>query len=326
MATTDHYNLTKPEYTDAADIGDINDNMDKIDTALYGMKTKQAAVSDPTAAGTSSTFIAQIKQDTNGKIYDVLKKTVAVSNAGVTLAWGTQKTIGSVAGTNLTATLPANPVSKSTVDSALGAGSGTTFYRKDGTWATPSVSKSQVDTALGAGSGSTFYRKDGTWATPSVSKSQVDSALGAGSGSTFYRKDGSWATPSVTKSQVDSALGAGSGSTFYRKDGSWATPTDDIAIVRTFSAFESIAVSANDTKSIKAADLDYNGSSMGAPSGYKAAAVLYFTPGESHCGVDLVNGAPTDSSTTVMRVRNNSSSTRGCSPSITVLYLKSNLF
>ena len=45
MATghTDHLNLTKPAYDDAADIEVINDNMDVIDTAIYNLQNKGSA-------------------------------------------------------------------------------------------------------------------------------------------------------------------------------------------------------------------------------------------------------------------------------------------
>ena len=40
MATeTTNYHLKKPDYADTADIGDINGNMDDIDTALHGLRT-----------------------------------------------------------------------------------------------------------------------------------------------------------------------------------------------------------------------------------------------------------------------------------------------
>lgn len=71
-------------------------------------KIVQAAVADPSASGTSNTFIATISQDANGKI-TVTKKTVAVTNSAPTLAWGTTSTIGTVAGTNLQVKMPANP-------------------------------------------------------------------------------------------------------------------------------------------------------------------------------------------------------------------------
>lgn len=35
--TTQYYDLIKPEYSDDADIGDINDNMDTIDGALHDL-------------------------------------------------------------------------------------------------------------------------------------------------------------------------------------------------------------------------------------------------------------------------------------------------
>ena len=71
-------------------------------------KIVQAAVADPSASGTSNTFIATISQDANGKI-TATKKTVAVTNSAPTLAWGATSTIGTVAGTNLQVKMPANP-------------------------------------------------------------------------------------------------------------------------------------------------------------------------------------------------------------------------
>ena len=71
-------------------------------------KIVQAAIADPSASGTSNTFIATISQDTNGKI-TATKKTVAVTNSAPTLSWGATSTIGSVAGTNLQVKMPANP-------------------------------------------------------------------------------------------------------------------------------------------------------------------------------------------------------------------------
>ena len=45
MATaTLHYGFVKPEYSDAADIEDINGNMDEIDTALYNLDQKAGTV------------------------------------------------------------------------------------------------------------------------------------------------------------------------------------------------------------------------------------------------------------------------------------------
>lgn len=65
---TEHYNLEKPGYDDARDIGVINGNMDTIDDELYKRKGVQTAVVDPTASGTSVTFIKTIMQNTQGVI------------------------------------------------------------------------------------------------------------------------------------------------------------------------------------------------------------------------------------------------------------------
>lgn len=85
-------------------------------------KIVQEAVTDPTASGTSNTFIASISQDANGKI-TASKKIVAVTNSAPTLSWGETSTIGSVAGTNLQVKMPANPntdtkVTQSAVDAS----------------------------------------------------------------------------------------------------------------------------------------------------------------------------------------------------------------
>ena len=47
MATnTTNFNLSKPEYTDTADIAVINSNMDKVDTSLQGIGTGLAIISN----------------------------------------------------------------------------------------------------------------------------------------------------------------------------------------------------------------------------------------------------------------------------------------
>ena len=46
MQTTTNYNMSKPEYTDAADIAPISGNMDTIDTALHKARTRDADLYD----------------------------------------------------------------------------------------------------------------------------------------------------------------------------------------------------------------------------------------------------------------------------------------
>lgn len=84
---TTNYDLIKPEYEDTADIKDINDNMDALDTILDGMKTKQTAVTDPTADGTAVAFIDSVSQDENGEI-TVTKKTVKTMAGATSSAAG----------------------------------------------------------------------------------------------------------------------------------------------------------------------------------------------------------------------------------------------
>lgn len=119
--------ITDGATTNPVTIGDSNKTVTAGNVVLYGSKEfvwtgsaweelgnegsykiVQAAVADPSASGTSNTFIDTISQDANGKI-TATKKTVAVTNSAPTLAWGATSTIGTVAGTNLQVKMPANP-------------------------------------------------------------------------------------------------------------------------------------------------------------------------------------------------------------------------
>ena len=111
---TSHYSLVKPGYDDERDIGVINSNMDTIDTTLYGKKNTQSAVSDPSASGTSVTFIKSISQNTQGVITPA-KATVS------TMGGATSSAAGSIG-------LVPQPASADR----------TKFLKGDGTWATPS--------------------------------------------------------------------------------------------------------------------------------------------------------------------------------------------
>lgn len=130
MATdlTPNYNLKKPDYTEDADIYDINDNMDTIDTALKGhdtgKKNVQTAVSDPTASGTGITFIKSISQNTQGVINPAKGTVREMSGAN-----------GTTAGSSGLVPAPA-------------ATDNGKFLRGDKTWATPT----NTDTKNTAGS------------------------------------------------------------------------------------------------------------------------------------------------------------------------------
>ena len=119
--------ITDGAKTNPVVLGDSNKTVTAGNVVLYGSKEfvwtgsaweelgnegsykiVQAAVADPSASGTSNTFIDTISQDTNGKI-TTTKKTVAVTNSAPTLAWNATSTIGTVAGTNLQVKMPANP-------------------------------------------------------------------------------------------------------------------------------------------------------------------------------------------------------------------------
>jgi len=110
---TTNYDLIKPAYEDTADIADINTNMDSIDTLLAARKTKQTAKTDPTASGTSATFIDTITQNANGEI-TATKKTVRTMTGATSEAAG------------VTGLVP-----------APGTGDTGKFLKGNGTWATP---------------------------------------------------------------------------------------------------------------------------------------------------------------------------------------------
>ena len=122
--STTHYELIKPEYAETADVASFNTNMDTIDTALYGMKTKQTAKTDPTASSNAKAFIDSITQNENGEITATKKNVADMTGAG-----------SSAAGANGLVPAPA-------------AGDNTKFLRGDGAWAVP------TDTTYGAATSS----------------------------------------------------------------------------------------------------------------------------------------------------------------------------
>lgn len=67
--------LIKPGYDDTADIADINSNTDEFAARIANCKPKQTAKTDPSADGTSATFIATLTQNANGEV-TATKKTV----------------------------------------------------------------------------------------------------------------------------------------------------------------------------------------------------------------------------------------------------------
>lgn len=59
---TENYNLIKPDYTDSADIGDINGNMDIIDTAMKGLDDTKQPISDNTLTTTAKNVPGAINE------------------------------------------------------------------------------------------------------------------------------------------------------------------------------------------------------------------------------------------------------------------------
>ena len=216
----------------------------------------------------------------------------------------------------------------------LGGGSGSTFLKKDGTWATPTdtdtntnqLTTFNVDADTGTAEtiahGNTLTLTGGTGIDTAVSSTDTVtfaltsgsalSNLGGGSGSTFLKKDGTWATPTDTDTNTNqlttfdvdadsgsaetiahgntltltggtgidttvsstdtvtfalasgaslSNLGGGSGSTFLRKDGTWATPTDTDTNTNQLTTFTLTADSGSNQTIEHGNTLDIAGSS-----------------------------------------------------------------
>ena len=109
----------------------------------------------------------------------------------------------------------------------LGGGSGSTFLRKDGTWATPTDSNTTYSAGTGMSLSGTTFNCDIT---------DTDTTYSAGTGLTL-----SSTTFSLSSGAALSNLGGGSGSTFLKKDGTWATPTDSNT---TYSAGTGVTLSS----------------------------------------------------------------------------------
>jgi hypothetical protein len=116
-----------------------------INSALSGKKDTQTAVSDPTASGTSITFIASITQNEQGVISPT-KKTVSTMGAASSSAAGTAGLVP-----------------------APGSGKQGSFLRGDGTWQTPTDSKVTQTKLAGTETGAyPIILKNSTTATDST--------------------------------------------------------------------------------------------------------------------------------------------------------------
>lgn len=154
-------------------------------------KTKQTAVSDPTASGTSATFIATISQDANGKI-TATKKTVRTMGAATSSAAGS------------TGLVP-----------APAAGAQAKFLRGDGTWQTPTDTNTHYTTKLFATSSSgtahAATSNGGTYLRLFDDSTARQSIKITGSGATTVSSDASGViTISSTDTNTDTKNTAGS--------------------------------------------------------------------------------------------------------------------
>ena len=168
------------------------------DGCLYSnstkVKTVQTAVSDPSASGTSVTFIKTISQDANGVITPA-KATVSTMGAATSSADGTAGLVPKPSAGDHTKFLRGSAVWNTVSDmmNLLGVGNSdltaddyiitqyagggtttTTYHRRK---ASNVINATLVKAALGTNAthGDTYLRKDGTWATPVNTKNTAGS-------------------------------------------------------------------------------------------------------------------------------------------------------
>jgi hypothetical protein len=151
---------------------------------LSGYKTVQTAVSDPTASGTSITFIATISQDTNGVI-TATKKSVSVDNtlSGTSTNPVQNKVIKTaLAGKKDTQSAVSDPTASGTsitfIDSISQDAQGVITPTKKTVSTMGAASSDAAGTAglvpaPGAGKQNSFLRGDGTWQTPTNTDTKV---------------------------------------------------------------------------------------------------------------------------------------------------------
>ena len=122
-------------------------------------------------------------------------KILQSNNSGV-LSWVNTPTGGTTysASTGLSLIGTAFSLASGAALTNLGGGTGTTFLKKDGTWATP------TDTTYSAlaNGGLTLYQNNF-----SLSSGAALANLGGGSGTTYLKKDGTWGTPSGSGTTYD---------------------------------------------------------------------------------------------------------------------------
>ena len=289
MATyTTNLNLKKPAYSDARDIGDINDNMDIIDSAVHtlsetvttqgtaidGKKPKQTAKTDPTASGTAVAFIDSLTQDANG-VVTATKKTVRTVSKG---------------NTGLCPALP----NESTV---------TKFLRQDGNWAVPpGVSVTNTGNTLSWGSAIKIAQVGSTDITAKLPSNPAPSV--SNTGNTL-----SWGS-AIKIAQV--------GSTNITAKLPSNPNTWRGAQVKTYS--KGFGLAGNGTITFSANDFN-----MSTPTGYFPAAIVRIAPGDSWITIDRFNAAATGT-TEVLKLRGMKSSSTveiGLTAYIAVLYLQS---
>ena len=350
MEHTDHYNLNLPDYTDQADIEDINHNFEAIDTAMYNMKTKQTAVSSPTSTGTAIEFINTVAQDANGKLTNLTKKTIPTfvksgtnaaaglvpipsTTAGTTkylredATWQTppNTTYSAASGGGLTLSSNAFSITNSGVTAGSYGPSANVTGTEGTTLAVPQITVNAKGQVTGVVS-RTYTSKNTTYESKAAASGGTAVSLCTTGEKYTWNSKVSCTTANV-KSALGTAISSTSANYFLNKEGSWAIPpgtntwrpyqTKTYTLGGTGSGSSYAAViDGNGSVNIKASDM-----AVSTPSGYAPVAIVKFDTDSKYVYASFVNATATGTST-IMTLKNTSSSERDVSPSITILYLK----
>ena len=192
------HNFKTGDIIEAAPANEMDAQIKLNETNINGKKSKQTAVSDPTASGTSLTFIATITQNADGVIAPT-KKTVEDMGAA-----------------------SAENAGEHGLVPAPAAGKQASYLRGDGTWATPTNTKNSAGTTNKVGTKMFLVGATAQSANPTT-YSNVNVYIGTDN--CLYSNQ----LKVLTSSDVPSVTSEDDGKFLRVVNGSWAAITIDNA-------------------------------------------------------------------------------------------------
>ena len=275
MNNTEHLDLKKPDYTDFADIFDINDNMDIIDEAVHDTKDSTATFTSSDVADGSANAWTTIAPMASGETHKSLLGKISQALKNLRFLWkligNTDiSAIGNGTITNALSVLNANGVkniTRSGTTFTVTRNDDTTFtfeQQDNDTWIANSASAAGY-VAKGVANkvwkcdanGAPAWRDDAntTYGLASTSANGLLRQLN-GSTANYLRGDGTWQTPPNTTYGLASTSANGllrqlngSTSNYLRGDGTWQTPPN----TNTWRGIQNNLSSTSTTDSLSAA-------------------------------------------------------------------------